>query len=170
MVLADELLELTGGNLLLLLLMTMSISLVLGMGVPTTANYIITSLVSAWAMASAARGLGYAPDAALLMAHMFVFNLGILADVTSPVALAAYAASTIAKLDFFKTGLYASILALAGYPGPYMSAFHSDLLFVTVKNWDATAALGVLINFASGVVLVSRRRRGVLKKAVAALP
>jgi TRAP transporter 4TM/12TM fusion protein len=147
-----KLLELAGGNLLLLLLMSMSISLVLGMGVPTTANYIITSLVSASAIASAARELGYAPDAALLMAHMFVFYFGILADVTPPVALAAYAASTIAKSDFFKTGLHASMLALAGYLGPYMFAFHPDLLLVTVKNWDATAALGVLINFASGVV------------------
>jgi TRAP transporter 4TM/12TM fusion protein len=147
-----KLLELAGGNLLLLLLMTMSISLVLGMGVPTTANYIITSLVSASAIASAARELGYAPDAALLMAHMFVFYFGILADVTPPVALAAYAASTIAKSDYFKTGLYAGILALVGYLGPYMFAFHPDLLLVTVKNWDATTAVGILINFASGVV------------------
>jgi len=147
-----KLLDLAGGNLLLLLLMTMSISLVLGMGVPTTANYIITSLVSASAIASAARELGYAPDAALLMAHMFVFYFGILADVTPPVALAAYAASTIAKSDFFKTGLYASILALAGYLGPYMFAFHPDLLLVTVKNWDATVVAGILINFASGVI------------------
>lgn len=149
---ADKLLELTGGNLPLLLLMTMSISLVLGMGSPLLRTTSITSLVSAWAMASAARELGYAPDAALLMAHMFVFYLGILADVTPPVALAAYAASTIAKLDFFKTGLYASILALAGHLGPYMFAFHSDPPLVTVKNWDAAAALGVLINFASGMV------------------
>jgi TRAP transporter 4TM/12TM fusion protein len=147
-----KLLELAGGNLLLLLLMTMSISLVLGMGVPTTANYIITSLVSASAIASAARELGYAPDVALLMAHMFVFYFGILADVTPPVALAAYAASTIAKSDYFKTGLYAGMLALAGYLGPYMFAFHPDLLLVTVKNWDATTAVGILINFASGVV------------------
>jgi TRAP-type uncharacterized transport system fused permease subunit len=147
-----KLLELAGGNLLLLLLMTMSISLVLGMGVPTTANYIITSLVSASAIASAARELGYAPDAALLMAHMFVFYFGILADVTPPVALAAYAASTIAKSDYFKTGLHAGMLALAGYLGPYMFAFHPDLLLVTVKNWDATTAVGILINFASGVV------------------
>jgi len=147
-----KLLELAGGNLLLLLLMSMSISLVLGMGVPTTANYIITSLVSASAIASAARELGYAPDAALLMAHMFVFYFGILADVTPPVALAAYAASTIAKSDFFKTGLHAGMLALAGYLGPYMFAFHPDLLLVTVKNWDATTAVGILINFASGVV------------------
>jgi len=100
---------------------------------------------------TSARELGYAPDAALLMAHMFVFYLGILADVTPPVALAAYAASTIAKLDFFKTGLYASILALTGYLG-HMFAFHPDLLLVTVKNWDAAAALGVLTSFASGVV------------------
>jgi len=147
-----KLLELAGGNLLLLLVITMSISLVLGMGVPTTANYIITSLVSASAVATAARGLGYAPDAALLTAHMFVFYFGILADVTPPVALAAYAASTIAKSHFFKTGLYAGMLALAGYLGPYMFAFHPELLLVTVKNWDATAVAGVLINFTSGVM------------------
>ena len=67
------------------------------------------------------------------MAHIFVFYLGILADVTPPVALAAYAASTIAKLNFFKTGLHASMLALAGYLG-HMFAFHSDSLLVTVKN------------------------------------
>lgn len=86
------------------------------------------------------------------MVHMFVFYFGILADVTPPVALAAYAASTIAKSDYFKTGLYAGMLALAGYLGPYMFAFHPDLLLVTVKNWDATTAVGILINFASGVV------------------
>jgi len=147
-----KLLELAGGNLLLLLMLTMSISLVLGMGVPTTANYIITSLVSSSAVATAATKLGYAPDVALLMAHMFVFYFGILADVTPPVALAAYAASTIAKSNFFKTGLYAGMLALAGYLGPYMFALHPDLLLVTVKNWDLAAIAAVLTNFASGVV------------------
>ena len=147
-----RLLELAGGNLILLLVLTMSISLVLGMGVPTTANYIITSLVSASAVVAAAMELGHAPDAALLMAHMFVFYFGILADVTPPVALAAYAASTIAKSNFFKTGLYAGMLALAGYLGPYMFALHPDLLLVTVKNWDLATIAAVLTNFASGVV------------------
>ena len=150
-VFADKLLELTGGNLLLLLLMTMSISLVLGVGIPTTANYINHACLR-MGHDLGGEGAGLRPRRPLLMAHMFVFYLGILADVTPPVALAAYAASTIAKLNFFKTGLYASILAPAGYLGPYMFALHSDHLFVTVKNRDVAAALGVLINFASGVV------------------
>ena len=147
-----KLLELAGGNLLALLVMTMAISLVLGMGVPTTANYIITSLVSASAIATAAQQLGYAPATSLLVAHMFVFYFGILADVTPPVALAAYAASSIAKGNFFRTGLYASLLALAGYLGPYMFAFHPDLLLVTVDSWTPYTVLGILVNFISGII------------------
>ena len=81
--LGNGLVELAGGNLLLTLIFTMITSLILGMGVPTTANYIITSTIAAPALIL----LGVHP----LAAHMFVFYFGIMADITPPVALAAYA-------------------------------------------------------------------------------
>ena len=92
----NGLVELAGGNLLVTLLLTMVTSLILGMGVPTTANYIITSTIAAPALIQ----LGVHP----LAAHLFVFYFGIIADITPPVALAAYAGSGIAKSDPFWTG------------------------------------------------------------------
>jgi len=146
------LVDLVAGNLILLLVVAMLISLVLGMGVPTTANYIITSLVSAGAIATAARMAGYEPSSALLAAHMFVFYFGILADVTPPVALAAYAGSTLAKGNFMRTGLYASRLALAGYIAPYMFALHPEVLLVTVHNWTPQVVLSVVLNTLSAFI------------------
>lgn len=146
------LIQWTGGNVLALLLLTMAISLVLGMGVPTTANYIITSLVSASAVAHAISAMGYDYASALFAAHFFVFYFGILADVTPPVALAAYAASTIAKSNFIRTGIYASMFALAGYLVPYMYALHPPMLIATVSNWNFDVILSIAINTASAIV------------------
>jgi TRAP transporter 4TM/12TM fusion protein len=102
-------LDLTGGNVFLVMVTVMLMSLVLGMGVPTTANYIITSTIGGAALAIAINSWTSLPlDSARLVAHMFVFYFGILADVTPPVALASYAASTLAKADFWKTALTAT--------------------------------------------------------------
>lgn len=112
--------ELAGGNPFLTLVLTMSTSLVLGMGVPTTANYIITSTVAAPALVA----LGVPPIAA----HLFVFYFGILADITPPVAIAAYAGAAIAKADPIRTGITASRLAIAAFIVPYFFIYNPYLL------------------------------------------
>ncbi|MCU0563910.1 MAG: TRAP transporter permease [Desulfobacterales bacterium] len=119
-------LELAGGNLLLTLVFTMITSLILGMGVPTTANYIITSTIAAPALIQ----LGVHP----LASHMFVFYFGIVADITPPVALAAYAGSGIAKSNPFKTGVTSTKLAIGAFLTPYIFVYNTSMLWI-----DATA-------------------------------
>ena len=119
---ASGLLALAGGNMLLTLVYTMVASLILGMGVPTTANYLITATI----MAPAVVHLGIP----VLAAHMFTFYFGIIADITPPVALAAYAGSAIAKSNPFKTGVTATKLAIAAFIIPYIFAFSPALLLI----------------------------------------
>lgn len=131
------LVNIVAGNLFLLLILAMAFSLILGMGVPTTANYVITSLVCAPAVVYAAhQWYGVETEIAMLAAHMFVFYFGILADVTPPVALAAYAGSALAKSDFWKTAINASKYALAGYIGPYIFFTHPEMLLITINEWN----------------------------------
>ncbi|AEK72643.1 TRAP-type transporter [Thermococcus sp. 4557] len=147
-----RLISLTHGNLWLLLLLTMVFSLILGMGVPTTANYIITSLVAAPAIYMLVRNIapynqpvpGYTVLIAMLAAHFFVFYFGILADVTPPVALASYAGSAIAGGDFWKTAINAVKYALAGYIGPYIYFTHPEMFLITVSEWTPAMILRVL--------------------------
>jgi len=147
-----KLVDLAGGHLLLLLMMAMIFSLILGMGVPTTANYVITSLVAAPAVFNAvasnpvysASVPGYTAPIALLAAH---FYFGILADLTPPVALAAYAGSALAGGDFWKTATNSVKYALAGYVGPYIYFTHPEMFLITVENWTTTTALQVLYEF-----------------------
>lgn len=101
--LATALLDLAGGHLLPAMFFTMITSLILGMGVPTTANYVITSTIAAPALVQM--------DVPVLAAHMFAFYFGIVADVTPPVALAAYAGAGISGADPMKTGFAAAKLA-----------------------------------------------------------
>jgi TRAP-type uncharacterized transport system fused permease subunit len=109
----------------------MSISLVLGMGVPTTANYIITSTIVGAPMARAIAGItGVDLEMAKLAAHMFVFYFGILADLTPPVALASYAGTLLAKSEFWKTAFNATKYALAGYLVPYIFVLDPALLIL----------------------------------------
>ncbi len=155
-----DLVSVTGGSLFLLLPLAMLFSLILGMGVPTTANYIITSLVVSPAIflvvkSSALYGVpvpGFSTPVALLAAHFFVFYFGILADVTPPVALASYAGCAIARGDFWKTSLNAVKYASAGYVGPYVYFLHPQLFLVTVGDWSATAVLYVLFCVAGALV------------------
>jgi TRAP-type uncharacterized transport system fused permease subunit len=120
--------------------------------VPTTANYIITSLVVAPAFFLVVRGTelyggpvpGFSTPVALLAAHFFVFYFGILADVTPPVALASYAGSALARGDFWKTALNAVKYASAGYVGPYVYFLHPQLFLVTIGDWSLTAVAYVL--------------------------
>jgi len=157
-----KLIDLTGGFLFLLLVMAMIFSLILGMGVPTTANYVITSLVAAPAVYNAVAGVGMydalVPGTgaviALLAAHFFVFYFGILADLTPPVALAAYAGSALAGGDFWKTARNSVKYALAGYIGPYIYFTHPEMFLITVQTWDVAMVLTVLYEFFAAIVVM----------------
>lgn len=118
--LASALVTVASGNFMLLLFCTMLTSLLLGMGVPTTANYVITSTIAAPALIQ----LGVP----ILAAHMFVFYFGIIADITPPVALAAYAGSAISGGDPLKTGINASKLGIAAFIIPYVFVLSPQIL------------------------------------------
>jgi len=156
------LIDLTAGNLWLLLLLTMAFSLILGMGVPTTANYIITSLVAAPAVYKSVAGLqpysssvpGFTTPIALLAAHFFVFYFGLLADITPPVALASYAGSALAKGDFWKTALTGVKYGLAGYIGPYIYFTHPEMFLITIESWTLPAVLQVLYDFGAAIMVM----------------
>lgn len=123
---ANGLVALAGGSLWLTMIFTMLCSIVLGMGVPTTANYIIQATISAPALVA----LGVPK----LAAHMFVFYFGIVADITPPVALAAFAGSGIAGSNPMKTGFTATRLGIAAYIVPYMFVLNPILVLVNVDN------------------------------------
>ena len=114
-------------SIFLALFCTMLACIVLGMGVPTTANYVIMATITAPILIK----MGIP----LLAAHMFVFYFGIVADITPPVALAAYAGSAIAKSDPMKTGLNATKLAIAAFIVPYIFAYSPALLFENISGW-----------------------------------
>ena len=157
-----RLVDLAGGNLLLLLMMAMVFSLILGMGVPTTANYVITSLVAAPAIYTAVANVpiyaqtvpGYGTAVALLAAHFFVFYFGILADLTPPVALAAYAGSALAGGDFWKTARNSVKYALAGYIGPYIYFTHPEMYLITVQSWNPMIAIRILYYFLATIIIM----------------
>src|SRR5699024_5530840 len=109
------------GNFLLVLLMTMLACLVLGMGLPTTANYVVTATVAAPILYNNF-------DVPLIAAHMFVFFFGILADITPPVCLAAYAGSGIANSNPRGGGVTAIKVALAGFLIPFVFVPERSLL------------------------------------------
>lgn len=134
---ADGLVALAGGSLLLTMVFTMLSSIVLGMGVPTTANYIIQATISAPALVI----LGVPPIAA----HMFVFYFGIVADITPPVALAAFAASGISGGDPIKTGITAVRLGIGAYLVPYMLVLNPILVLVNTEGYSTGIFILVLI-------------------------
>ncbi|MEP7183750.1 MAG: TRAP transporter permease [Betaproteobacteria bacterium] len=116
-------LEIGAKSLFLSLLLTMAVCLVLGMGIPTIPNYIITSAIAAPALLK----LGVP----LIVSHMFVFYFGIMADLTPPVALAAFAAASIAKASPMKIGWKATHIAIAGFVIPYMAVYDPSLMLQT---------------------------------------
>ncbi len=120
--LANGLLELSGGLLLPTLFLTMIASIVLGMGSPTTANYVITSTIAAPAIIF----LGIPA----LSAHLFVFYFGIVADITPPVALAAFAAAGVSGGEPIKTGIQSAKLAIAAFIIPYIFVLSPELLMI----------------------------------------
>ena len=140
-ILINAIVQLAGNATIVGLVLTMLCCIVLGMGVPTTANYCIMASTCAPILIQ----LGFSPVAA----HFFVFYFGIVADITPPVALAAYAGSAIAKSNPMKTGINATKLAIAAFIVPYIFAYNPSMLFVGNVEWydvlliSVTALLGL---------------------------
>ncbi|MES9904878.1 MAG: TRAP transporter permease [Sedimenticola sp.] len=123
----------SGGNLILALIFTAAICIILGMGLPTTANYIVVSSL----MAPVVVALGASNDliVPLIAVHMFVFYFGILADDTPPVGLAAFAAAAIAKSDPIKTGIQGFMYDIRTGILPFLFIFNTQLLLIGIGNW-----------------------------------
>ncbi len=138
---ARAIVSLAGGMLLPTLALTMVASIILGLGLPTTAKYIILATMAAPALTL----LGVE----LLAAHLFILYFGVIADVTPPVALAAYAGAGIAGGNSFQTGVTALKLGLAGFIIPFVFALNPTMLFI-----DATA-LTVLVAAITGAIGVT---------------
>lgn len=134
------LISISGGVSIITLVLTMISSIILGMGAPTTANYLITSTITAGAII----GLGFQP----LAAHMFAFYFGIIADITPPVALAAIAGAAIAKGKPIKTAFNATKLAIGAFIIPYVFVFNPQMLMIDTSFLSAlpiavTALIGM---------------------------
>lgn len=146
--LANGLLDLAGGAIIPTLMLTMLAALVLGMGSPTTANYVITSTIAAPAIIL----LGV-PD---LPAHLFVFYFGIIADITPPVALAAFAAAGVSGGDPIKTGVSSAKLAIAAFIIPYMFVLSPELLMIDTTwyylIWVVFTAIAGMTAIGAGVI------------------
>lgn len=140
--------------ILLTLFFTMITSIIVGMGSPTTANYIITSTIALPAIM--ALSSEYELGIPVLAAHMFVFFYGILADVTPPVALGAFAASGISGGEPIRTGVNASKLAIAAFIIPYMFIFEPSLLMIDVNAgsliWIVFTAISGMIAIGAGLI------------------
>ncbi|MBN9890452.1 TRAP transporter permease [Salipiger abyssi] len=125
----------SGGNLMVLLLLVAVLSLILGMGLPTTANYIVVSSLMAPVIISVGAQVGLVVP--LIAVHMFVFYFGILADDTPPVGLAAYAAAAISRGDPIKTGLQGFGYDIRTALLPFLFIFNTDLLLIDVDFFHA---------------------------------
>jgi TRAP transporter 4TM/12TM fusion protein len=147
----STLVGLAKGNLLLTLFFTMLTSIVLGMGVPTTANYVIKSTIAAPALLMM--------NVPVLAAHMFAFYFGIIADVTPPVALAAFAGAGVAKANPLKTGLEASKLAIAAFLVPYIFVYNPALLLIDVT---ALGVVQIVVTSVIGIIGVGSAVAGYL--------
>ncbi len=127
-ILINGIVQIAGNATFIGLLLTMICCIILGMGVPTTANYCIMAATCAPILIQ----LGFP----VVAAHFFVFYFGIVADITPPVALAAYAGSAIAKSNPMKTGVNATKLAIAAFIVPYIFAYSPSMLFVDTTPFE----------------------------------
>jgi TRAP transporter 4TM/12TM fusion protein len=149
--LAHMIVSIAGNNLLLGIFFTMGASIILGMGLPTTAKYIVLVTIAGPALVR----LGVIP----LAAHLVVFYFGIFADITPPVAVAAYAAAGLSGGNAIKTGYIAFRLASAGFLVPYVFAFDSGLLGI---NTTAVHVLILISTTIMGVISLAGALEGYL--------
>ncbi len=144
---------LSGGNFILILIITAIASLILGMGLPTTANYIVMATLTAPVIVTLGAKAGV--EFPLIAAHLFVFFFGILADVTPPVGLAAFAAAALAKSNPIKTGIQAFSYSLRTVILPFIFIFNTDLLLIGISSvyrvvWIFFTSLIAMFAFSSG--------------------
>ena len=158
--LLSTIVSLSGGHMIIALALTMLCCIVLGMGVPTTANYCIMAATCAPILMDPSIGV------TKMAAHFFVFYFGIVADITPPVALAAYAGSAIAKADPMKTGFNATKLAIAAFIVPYIFAFSPQMLFVDVTG--AFQVVQICISALLGIFGVAAALNGFLYRPIPA--
>lgn len=154
---------LSGGTLVGMLIITAIVSLILGMGLPTTANYIVMSSITAIAIQQLSSSLGY--EFPLIAIHLFVFYFGILSDDTPPVGLSAYAAAAISQADPVKTGIQGFMYDIRTALLPFMFLFNNRLLLMGVNGfldvlWIALTALAGMFAFAAATqgFLIRRNR------------
>ena len=159
--LLSTIVSLSGGHMIIALVLTMLCCIVLGMGVPTTANYCIMAATCAPILMDPSIGV------TKMAAHFFVFYFGIVADITPPVALAAYAGSAIAKADPMKTGFNATKLAIAAFIVPYIFAFSPQMLFVDVTG--TFQVVQICISALLGIFGVAAALNGFLYRPVPVL-
>ncbi|OEF96904.1 hypothetical protein BHF71_04030 [Vulcanibacillus modesticaldus] len=137
---AGAILTLANHKLLLTMFFAMIASIILGMGLPTTANYVIMATMTAPALLE----FGTVP---VIAAHMFVFYFGIIADITPPVALASYAGAGIAKSDPFKTGIESVRIAIGGFLVPYLFVLSPELLLIATDSSIISLLLAIATAF-----------------------
>jgi TRAP transporter 4TM/12TM fusion protein len=159
--LASGIVGIAGGNLFVTLVLTMIAALVLGTGLPTSATYIITSIMAAPALIQ----LGVPK----LVAHMFVFYFGILADLTPPTAISTYATSSIAGADVWRTQWLAMMLALSGFVIPFSFAYDPALLMINATPlqvvWRTVAATVGIVMLGTGLIGYLRRATSAWQRA-----
>ncbi|MCF6094583.1 TRAP transporter permease [Microaerobacter geothermalis] len=154
--LTQSILVLGQGSLFLTLIYTMIASMIMGMGLPSIPTYIITSTLAAPALLQ----MGVPP----FVSHMFVFYFGIFANITPPVALAAFAGAGISGGDPNKTGIQALRLALAGFIVPYVFVYSNELLLQDLSHWTET--LWVMVTSIIGVIALSAAVEGYYKSQI----
>lgn len=146
-VMADLVEFLSGGNLILMLVMVGLLSLVLGMGLPTTANYIVVSSLMAGVVVELGANSGLIVP--LIAVHLFVFYFGIMADVTPPVGLASFAAAAVSGGDAIRTGFTAFFYSLRTVALPFVFIFNTDLLLI-----DVTLVEGIIVFIVASVAIL----------------
>ena len=151
-----ELVEfISGGNVILMLILIAAISLVLGMGIPTTANYILVATLMAPVVVDLGAQAGL--PIPLIAVHLFVFYFGIMADITPPVGLAAFAAAAISKEDPIATGFQGALYSLRTAILPFVFIFNPAMLLIGVESWPhtiwvATVCLIAILLFAAATM------------------
>jgi TRAP transporter 4TM/12TM fusion protein len=151
-----ELVEfISGGNVILMLILVAAISLVLGMGIPTTANYILVATLMAPVVVDLGAQAGLAIP--LIAVHLFVFYFGIMADITPPVGLAAFAAAAISKEDPIATGFQGAFYSLRTAILPFVFIFNPAILLIGVDTWPhifwvAAVSLAAILIFSAATM------------------
>ena len=153
LVMTDLVETISSGNLIGMLVLVAVVCLILGMGMPTTASYIIVSTLMAPVVVELGAQSGLVVP--LVAVHMFVFYFGLMADVTPPVGLASFAAAAIAQSDPIKTGITAFWYSIRTGILPFMFIFNNELLLIGIRSWwslllTIVAAIAAMLVFAAG--------------------